>query len=117
MTPLADVHFETIDRVVVVRPEGEIDMSNASELGTAITARVPGDAAAIVLDLGAVDYLDSAGIQMVFELRERLKGRGQAIRLVVAPDSPIAATLSYADVPGTIGASDNVPDAIADLRD
>jgi anti-sigma B factor antagonist len=117
MTPLADVHFETIDRVVVARLEGEIDMSNASELGTAITARVPSDALAVVLDLGAVDYLDSAGIHVVFELRERLKRRGQQIRLVVTPDSPIATTLRYADVPGTIGAADTVPDAIAGLRD
>ena len=117
MTPLADVHFETIDRVVVARLEGEIDMSNASELGTAITARVPSDALAVVLDLGAVDYLDSAGIHVVFDLRERLTRRGQEIRLVVAPDSPIAATLRYADVPGTIGAAASVQDAIADLRD
>jgi anti-sigma B factor antagonist len=117
MTPLADVHFATIDHVVVVRLEGEIDMSNASELGTAITARVPGDAAAVVLDLGAVDYFDSAGIHMIFELRERLRHRGQAIRLVVAPDSPIAATLRYTDVSGTIGAADSVQGAIGDLRD
>jgi anti-anti-sigma factor len=117
MTPIADVHFETIDRVVVARLEGEIDMSNATALGAAITARVPGDAAAVVLDLGAVDYVDSAGIHVVYELRERLKRRGQEIRLVVAPDSPIAATLRYADVPGTIGAAESVQDAIADLRD
>jgi anti-sigma B factor antagonist len=117
MTPLADAHFETIDHVVVARLEGEIDMSNASELGTAITARVPGDAAAVVLDVGAVDYFDSAGIHMVFELRERLKRRGQEIRLVVAPDSPIAATLEYAGVSGTIGAAESVQDALADLRD
>jgi len=117
LTPLADLRFETIDRVVVARVEGEIDMSNASELGTAITARVPGDAAAVVLDFGGVDYLDSAGIHVIFELRERMKRRGQAIRLVVTPDSPIAATLRYADVLGTIGATDSVPDAIAELRD
>ena len=117
MTPIADVHFETIDCVLVARLEGEIDMSNATALGAAITARVPGDAAAVVLDLGAVDYVDSAGIHVVYELRERLKRRGQEIRLVVAPDSPIAATLRYADVPGTIGAAASVQDAIADLRD
>jgi anti-anti-sigma factor len=116
MTPLSDVRFETIDRVVVARLEGEIDMSNATELGAAITARVPSDAPAVVLDLGAVEYLDSAGIHVVFELRERLKRRGQEIRLVVAPDSPIATALHYAGVPGTIGAADTVGDAIADLR-
>ena len=116
MTPLADLRVEALDRVVVARLEGEIDMSNASELGSAITARVPSDALAVVLDLGAVDYLDSAGIHVVFELRERLMRRGQEIRLVVAPDSPIATTLAYAGVPGTIAMADTVQDAIADLR-
>ena len=117
MTPLADVRFETIDRVVVAHLEGEIDMSNASELGRAIIARVPADALGVVLDLGAVDYLDSAGIHVTFELRAHLTPRGQEIRLAVAPDSPIATTLQYAGVPGTIGATDTVQDAIAELRD
>jgi anti-sigma B factor antagonist len=117
MTPLSDVRFETIDRVMVARLQGEIDMSNATELGAAITARVPTDALAVVLDLGAVDYVDSAGIHVVFELRDRLRRRGQEIRLVVAPDSPIATALHYADVQGTIGAADTLQDAIADLHD
>ena len=117
MTPLADLRFEALDRVVVARLEGEIDMSNASELGTAITARVPSDALAVVLDLGAVDYLDSAGIHIVFELRERLTRRGQEMRLVVAPDSLIAAAIEYAGVAGTIETAETVQDAIADLGD
>jgi anti-anti-sigma factor len=117
MTPLADVRFETLERVVVVRLEGEIDMSNASELGTSIAARVPSEALAVVLDLAAVDYLDSAGIHVVFELRERLTRRGQEIRLVVAPGSPIATALEYAGVPGTIGTAETAQDAIADVRD
>jgi anti-sigma B factor antagonist len=115
MTPLADVQFETIDDVVVARLQGEIDMSNADDLGAAITARVSSDAAGLVLDLGAVDYLDSAGIQIMFELRERLTRRGQEIRLVVGPEAQIATALRYADVPRTLGAADTVQDAIADL--
>jgi anti-sigma B factor antagonist len=117
MTPLADVRFETTDRVVVARLEGEIDMSNASQLATAIIARVSSDAMGVVLDLSAVDYLDSAGIHVVFDLRERLTRRGQEIRLVVGLDSPIATALQYAGVPGTIGTTDIVQDAIAELRD
>ena len=93
MTPLADVRFEAADRVVIARVEGEIDMSNAGELGTAITGRVPATPWRVVLDLGGVDYLDSSGIHVVYQLRERLGQRGQTMRLVVAPDSPIAATL------------------------
>ena len=117
MRPLADVHYETLDGVLVARLEGEIDMSNADELGTAITARVRSDALALVLDLAAVDYLDSAGIAVLYELRERLRLRGQQIRLVLPADSPVATALRYADVPRTIGAADTVQAAIADLED
>ena len=116
MTPLADVRFETVDGVVIAHVEGEIDMSNAGELATAITGRVPGDALAVVLDLSGVDYLDSSGIQVVYQLRERLGQRGQTMRLVVAPDSPIAATLQYADAARSLGAADTLQDAIADLQ-
>ena len=117
MTPLADVRFELGDRVVIAHVEGEIDMSNAGELGTAITGRVPSDAVAVVLDLGGVDYVDSAGIHVVYQLRERLGQRGQALRLVVAPDSPVAAALGYAGAVRALGAAETVQDAIADLRD
>jgi anti-anti-sigma factor len=115
MTPLADLEFETIDDVVVAHVQGEIDMSNADDLGAAITARVSSDAVGLVLDVGAVEYLDSAGIHVMFELRERLTRRGQEIRLVVGPDSPIDAALRYAGVPDTLGTADTVPDAVADL--
>lgn len=117
MTPLADVRFELDDRVMIARLEGEIDMSNAGELGTAITGRVPADAVAVVLDLGGVDYVDSAGIHVVYQLHERLGQRGQALRLVVAPDSPVAAALEYAGAARALGAAVTVQDAIADLRD
>ena len=116
MTPLADIQFETIDNVVVARLEGEVDMSNADDLGAAITARVSSDAIAVVLDLAAVDYLDSAGIHVLFDLRERLTRRGQQIRLVLGPDSPVATALEYAGVQRTLGASETVHDALAELE-
>ncbi len=116
MSPLADVNFETLAGVVVAHLEGEVDMSNAGDLGTAITAHVPSDALGLVLDLGAVEYLDSAGIHALFELRERLTRRGQQIRLALAADSPVATALAYAGVEHTLGAADTVQGAIDDLE-
>jgi anti-anti-sigma factor len=116
MTPLADVQFETIDGVVVARLQGEVDMSNADDLGAAITARVSPDAIGLVVDLAAVDYLDSAGIHVLFDLRQRLTRRGQAIRLVLGPDSPIATALEYAGVQRTLGASPTVRDAMGEIE-
>jgi anti-sigma B factor antagonist len=117
VSPLADVSFETLEGVVVARLQGEVDMSNAAELGAAITARVPSEARALVLDLGGVGYVDSAGIHVFFELRERLTRRGQDIRVALADDSPVATALEYAGVQRTLGAATTVPGAIADLED
>ena len=116
MSPLADVSFETLAGVVVAHLEGEVDMSNAVELGAAITARVPSDARGLVLDLAAVEYLDSAGIHALFELRDRLGRRGQEIRLALAADSPVATALEYAGVQHTLGAAGTVQGAIDDLQ-
>ena len=117
MSPLADVSFETLDGVVVARLEGEVDMSNATELGAAITASIPSDARGLVLDLGDVGYVDSAGIHVLFELRERLTRRGQDIRLVLATDSPVATALEYAGVQSMLGVAATVQGAIEDLRE
>jgi anti-anti-sigma factor len=117
MSPLADVTFETVGDVVVARVEGEVDMSNAAELGAAITARVPSEARALVLDLAGVGYVDSAGIHVFFELREHVTRRGQAIRVALAPDSPVATALEYAGVQRTLGAAATVSDAMGQLED
>jgi anti-anti-sigma factor len=117
VSPLADVSFETLEGVVVARLQGEIDMSNAAELGAAITARVPSEARALVLDLGGVGYVDSAGIHVFFELRERLTRRGQDIRVALADDSPVATALEYAGVQRALGAAATVRDAIENLQD
>ena len=117
MSPLADVTFETLEGVVVARLDGEVDMSNASELGAAITASIPSEARGLVLDLGDVGYVDSAGIHVLFELRERLTRRGQEIRLVLATDSPVATALEYAGVQSMLGVTATVQGAIEDLRE
>jgi anti-sigma B factor antagonist len=117
VSPLADVTFETLDGVVVARLEGEVDMSNAAELGAAITARVASDARGLVLDLGDVGYVDSAGIHVFFELRERLTRRGQEVRVVLAGDSPVATALGYAGVQRALGAATTVRDAIKGLQE
>ncbi len=112
--PLADVRFERADGVVIAHVQGEIDMSNAEYLGTAFN-EVPPDARAVVLDLIDVGYLDSAGIRMIYKLRNRLEHRGQQLRLVVAPGAAIAEALRIAGVPEAIGTVETVDAALDSL--
>ena len=76
----------------VVRITGEIDLSNAAQVRDAIGAALP-DLPVVVLDLTGTEYLDSAGIAMLFRLAERLSYNRQELQLVVPSDAPIRAVI------------------------
>jgi anti-anti-sigma factor len=111
--PLADLQVEHVGQIVVARVDGEIDMSNAHDVGDAIARQLPHEAQGLVLDLGAVSYVDSAGIRVIYELRERLQARGHELRLAVGPDTPITEALRVADVTGTIATFPTLEEALA----
>ena len=97
---MRELIFDLDDRgdVVVARVDGEIDSSNASELQLALAARVPSAASVLALDLSGVTYLDSSGIELLFELGRSLAARRQAIRLIVPETAPIRRVLELCAV-------------------
>ncbi len=95
---LADLHITRHDGVIVVRVTGEIDLSNASDLREAIIDVTPNDALGLVLDLTGVDYIDSAGIHLLYRLGDSLRARGQTLRIVIPPNSPASDALRLAGV-------------------
>jgi anti-sigma B factor antagonist len=114
---LADLDIRTVGQGLVARLSGEIDLSNAGDLRAAIGRELTNQPLGLVLDLRAVDYLDSAGIQVVYDLRERLRERGQRLALVVGNDSPIAETLRIVDLPNVVAIAGTVDDALRLVED
>lgn len=96
--PLADVQLSSHERVLIAHVAGEIDLSNAGEVRTTITEATPNDAFGVVLDLSDADYIDSAGIHLLYRLGESLRKRGQTLRVVVPPHSPTADALRLAGI-------------------
>jgi anti-anti-sigma factor len=86
---LADLRSELRAGVVRARIVGELDMSNADELRSALFDSTPNDAIGMMLDLSEIDYLDSAGIHLIYRLRESLRARGQGLAIVVPQRSPV----------------------------
>jgi anti-anti-sigma factor len=84
VSQLAHLHFDDRSGVTVANIEGEIDLSNAAELELAISHAVRNDARAVVVNLTHVEYLDSSGVSLLFNLARRLSRRQQAF-VVVAP--------------------------------
>jgi anti-anti-sigma factor len=95
---LADVQLSSRERTLIAHVRGEIDMSNVGELRMAITDATPNGAFGVVLDLSDVDYIDSAGIHLLYRLGESLRNRGQALRVVVPSQSPTADALRLAGI-------------------
>jgi anti-sigma B factor antagonist len=83
------VRCDARGRVLVARMSGEIDLSNAEQLGLQVAEAAPHDARGVVLDLGGVEYIDSYGIFVIHGLRQRLDEKQQRLVLVVPPDGLI----------------------------
>lgn len=95
---LADLNFETIDDIVLGRVEGEIESVNADEMSAALASQLTADKAGLVIDLSGVSYLDSAGIELLFDLARRLRTHRQRLRLVVPTDAPMRRVLELCDI-------------------
>jgi anti-sigma B factor antagonist len=109
---LADLQLSEHGHAVIARLTGEIDLSNAESIAAAIAAAVSNQAAAVVLDLSEVDYLDSAGIELIYRLRAKLAARGQALRLVIPSTSPANEALRLAGIEHHVGTVETVGDAL-----
>jgi len=80
---IADLEVSRRNGVIIARVVGEVDMSNADDLRAALAAAIPNDAVAMVLDLTGVEYLDSAGIRMMYQLTEDVQARRQRLQAVI----------------------------------
>ena len=112
---LADVRFTHVGRVVVAHLTGEVDISNADSLRNAIGEATPNQSLALVFDLSDIDYLDSAGIQLIYQLRADLRGRGQSLRLVIPAGSPATDALRLAGVARHLETVETLDAALADF--
>jgi anti-sigma B factor antagonist len=98
MSTTADITMERDGTALVASLRGEVDMTNASYVREELTGAVPNDAHALVIDLSGARYLDSAAIEVLFELSRRLGRRRQQLRLVVPPESPLHRLLMVTEV-------------------
>ena len=115
MTELSQTEFSG-DDVIVARITGEIDLSNAGELGETLSAAVPNTALGLVIDLTATSYLDSSGVHLLFDLAERLQRRQQQLRVVVPQGGPIRRVLRIVELDETVPVLASVDVAVTQLR-
>ena len=61
------VTIERLDDVVIVRPEGEIDLARSPELRHQIALVQDMKVAKVIIDLARVPYMDSSGVATLVE--------------------------------------------------
>jgi anti-anti-sigma factor len=98
VSTLAEIEVERRGGTVVARLAGEVDMTNAGHVRDELLGAVPNDVLALVVDLEECRYLDSAAIEVVFDISRRLQRRRQELRLVVPDSSPLGRVLTLTEV-------------------
>jgi len=114
VTSPAEIVLDRRDGYVVGRLSGEVDMSNATYVREQLLTSMPNDALALVLDLSACRYLDSAAIEVVFDLSRRLRRRRQELRIVVPPDSPLRRVIELTEVHTAAPVHESLEEALSE---
>ena len=115
MTRLAQLKLEDDSGVTVATVQGEIDLSNAAGLEMAISNAVANQALGLVVDLASVDYLDSAGVTLLFNLARRVSRRQQQFMVVVPREAHVREILSLSGATDALALQDSLDDAMSQL--
>ena len=115
MTELLRLDFAGED-IVVARLTGEIDLSNAADVGDQLGGSVPNSALGLIVDLTATSYLDSSGVHLLFDLSERLRRRQQQLVVAVPDGVPIRRVLRIVELDASVPVLATVDQAAARIR-
>jgi anti-sigma B factor antagonist len=83
---LASIEPERRDGRLILHIRGDIDLSNAQPLQQRIEHAVVGKTD-VVLDLSAIEYIDSQGLRLLSQLSNKLSREGAKLQLIAPPGS------------------------------
>jgi anti-anti-sigma factor len=85
----AGVEVERTGETVRITISGEIDLANVADLETQVLGAISNQLTHVVVDLGKVSYIDSAGLRVLFVLGSRLTTLQIGFRLLVPLHSAV----------------------------
>ena len=98
-TVTVDQESDDIARIALA---GEIDMDNASQVQHQILRAISNQHTGVTLDLSGIEYIDSAGLRVLFTLGNRLATLQIVMRLVVPEVSPVRRVIDLSGMANTI---------------
>jgi anti-anti-sigma factor len=88
MTTAAVHTDETQPGRLLIRLDGEIDLANAATVEMQLREVITNRTRSVSIDLSELDYLDSAGLRILFALVDRLELLQIALDVTVSAGSP-----------------------------
>jgi anti-sigma B factor antagonist len=85
-TMVMEINSSEMRRVQLFEIMGRVDSSNANELGSAMDRAVDDGKNNVVLDLGEVEYMSSAGLREMVRVLKRVKRSGGDLRIANPSD-------------------------------
>jgi anti-anti-sigma factor len=111
---ILEVSVERRGAAAVATVAGEIDLANAEELERRLEVGLDG-ADALIVDLLAVDYLDSSALACLHRVSLTTADRGLALRVVTGDRSMAQRLLAITGLDRVLRTSGSVDDALATI--
>jgi anti-sigma B factor antagonist len=103
--------------VSVIHLEGDVDLARAPALREELRRGVGNDDRGLLIDLGEVRYLDSAGVNVLFEVAEDLSNRDLRLGVVVPEGSLLDRVIELVDLRSVAVVERTVEAALAALEE
>ena len=110
------VDLQHHDGVPVARLVGEVDLTRAPTIRVGLLRAVTNQDHGLVIDLRDTTYLDSAGINVIFELAERLSARQQRLAAVVPDRAIVERVISLVNMRSILETHQTLDAAVAAIR-
>ena len=91
------IHEQRSGAVTVLKPEGPLLEADAAVLKKKLMATLGASLGRFVLDMSAIPYVDSRGLEALVEVTEEMSRSGQALRLC-APNKTVREVLELTDL-------------------
>lgn len=109
MSPL---DIERIDGVPIAHVREDIDAANVTSTQQQLGDALGPDASSLIIDLSDTRYLDSAGIDMLLRLSDRLEHRRAKLILVIPETSQIQRLATIVGLPDAIAIHPSLAQAL-----
>lgn len=104
--------IETIDGVPVAHISEDIDAANAMATQQQLANTLDPDALSLVINLSDARYVDSAGIDMLLRLSDRLDRRRAKLILVIPDASKLKRLATIVGLPDAMAIHSDLPAAL-----